>query len=63
MTELKPCPFCGRKLRSYTLRFYKEDVVTITVDCVCGASINIDRSDMQYPVKDVRDLWNQRKDD
>ena len=51
MTELKPCPFCGRE---------PVYVPNGKVICVCGAMMQSFNEWKPFPEQEVIDRWNKR---
>lgn len=69
--ELKPCPFCGREVEHYSIRYTGPwaDVAEIRCDN-CGADFHIETAEYVYGnrararmPKDAIGIWNSRAED
>ena len=67
MIELKPCPFCGRKIYDYSMRIEIGIPDELKISCCCGADFCIRESriyedDKRFRIKSAIDIWNNRKE-
>lgn len=69
MTDLKPCPICGRKLswedvaglddEGYITHYFV-DVATILLNCDCGFNMMISADLIDYPMAGWEDRFKER---
>lgn len=62
MAELKPCPFCGRKIEYYETVHERGVIDELTVECDCGARIIMSPLWMGDGEVDAITAWNRRAD-
>ena len=65
MIELKPCPFCGRKIYDYSLKIENGMSEKLNISCCCGADFFIRGTKIYEDNKRIRitsaiDVWNRR---
>ena len=69
MEQLKPCPFCGRKIETFNVNYEGGEAVLLGVQCYCGTRIEI-RVNAYFTKWDgmpdeltAIEKWNRRADD
>lgn len=65
MIELKPCPFCGRKITKYSIGTINGIVERLDIECCMTFIVKADEmlwhgNEMIMTGQDARQKWNQR---
>ena len=59
--EVKPCPFCGSKLVSYTRGIINAPIVMMKCgNPVCGAIVSFDNEECHMLPEKAINFWNSR---